>query len=106
MRAIASASLLTGRSLWLCGALVAHRFAAPAHGIRLLDRLRATPIQIGAYALYIAKLEGRVKLYSLKLSHYAARVRIALYFKGLHVEEIPPPPGGMAPCPWDWGSWP
>ena len=37
-----------------------------------------------------------MKLYSLKLSHYAARVRIGLNFKGLQVEEIPPPVGGMA----------
>ena len=37
-----------------------------------------------------------MKLYSLKLSHYSARVRIALNFKGLHAEEIAPPVGGMA----------
>jgi glutathione S-transferase len=37
-----------------------------------------------------------VKLYSLKLSHYSARVRIALALKGLSVDEVPPPVGGMA----------
>jgi maleylpyruvate isomerase len=36
-----------------------------------------------------------MQLYSLKLSHYAARVRIGLGFKGLSAEEIPPPVGGM-----------
>jgi glutathione S-transferase len=36
-----------------------------------------------------------MKLYSLKLSHYAARVRIALILKGLEAEEVPPPVGGM-----------
>lgn len=36
-----------------------------------------------------------MKLFSLNLSHYAARVRIALIVKGLTVEFVPPPVGGM-----------
>ncbi len=36
-----------------------------------------------------------MKLYSLGLSPFAARVRISIYAKGLDVEIVPPPEGGM-----------
>ena len=36
-----------------------------------------------------------MKLYSLPLSPFAARVRLSIYRKGLNIEIVPPPEGGV-----------